>query len=83
MKIDWKRKLASRKFWALLAALSVALVSAFGADSGTLEHIASIISAVGACAVYMLAEAHTDAAMAQCEIIAELEIEEAKKNIAE
>ena len=61
MKIDWKRKLASRKFWALLAALAVALVSAFGADAGTVEHVVGIISAVGACAVYMLAEGYADA----------------------
>lgn len=62
MKIDWKRKLSSRKFWALVAAFVVAVMVAFGADAGTTERITGIISAAGACAVYMLAEGVADAA---------------------
>ncbi len=62
MKIDWKRKLSSRKFWTLVAAFVVAVLVAFGADPGTQERVVGIISAVGACAVYMLAEGIADSA---------------------
>jgi hypothetical protein len=62
---DWARKLGSRKFWALLAALAVSVLGAVGADTGTVEHVAAIISAVGACVGYMLAEGMADSARAQ------------------
>jgi Na+/H+ antiporter NhaD/arsenite permease-like protein len=58
--INWKQKLSSRKFWALLAAVVVSLMLAFGAIPATTERVTGIISAVGACAVYMLAEASVD-----------------------
>lgn len=61
MKIDWKRKLSSRKFWALLAALAVSIFSGI-LPGGDVTRIVSIISAVGACAIYMLAESSVDAA---------------------
>lgn len=59
-KVDWKAKLSSRKFWALIAALATSILGAFGADAGTTTKITGIIAAVGACAVYMMAEAFTD-----------------------
>jgi hypothetical protein len=61
MKIDWTRKLSSRKFWALLAALVVSLLTSFGAGPESIQRITATITAAGACAIYMLAEAHTDA----------------------
>ena len=60
--INWRKKLSSRKFWTLLAALVTAFLVARGSDPGTIEHIAAIIGAFGACATYMLAEAAADAA---------------------
>lgn len=62
MKIDWKVKLASRKFWALLAALAVAVLLIFGSDAGTIERVTGAVTALGAVAVYILAEAKVDAA---------------------
>lgn len=61
MKINWKTKLASRKFWALLAAVGTSVLGALGASDNTVVKVTGIITAVGACAVYMLAEAYTDA----------------------
>ena len=61
MKIDWRRKLGSRKFWALAAALAISLLVAFHVDAATAERVAGVISAAGTCMCYMLAEAHTDA----------------------
>ena len=60
-KINWSSKLSSRKFWALIAALAVALLSAIGADAGTVEKTVGVIGAVGSCAVYMIAEGVADA----------------------
>ncbi|AIQ31625.1 hypothetical protein P40081_28410 [Paenibacillus sp. FSL P4-0081] len=60
-KVEWKAKLASRKFWALVVALATSILGAVGASDDTAVKITGIIAAVGACAVYMLAEAITDA----------------------
>lgn len=60
MKINWKQKLSSRKFWALLAAVGTSVLGAFGASANTTTQVTGIITAVGACVVYMLAEAYTD-----------------------
>lgn len=60
-KVNWKAKLSSRKFWALLAALATSVLGAAGASNNTAVQVTGIITAVGACAVYMLAEAYTDA----------------------
>lgn len=54
----WKSKLSSPKFWALIAALFVSVADALGAPVGSTERIVAIICAVGACVMYMLAEAH-------------------------
>lgn len=65
MKIDWKTKLSSRKFWAMLAALVLSVLTAFGVPSLTGEQVVVIISSIGALAVYMLAEGSVDKAAAQ------------------
>jgi hypothetical protein len=59
MKIDWKRKLASRKFWALLAALATAILAGIVKD-GVVQQVVGIITAVGACIAYIAAEATVD-----------------------
>lgn len=63
MKIDWLRKLSSRKFWALLAALAVAVLQGIVAQDVVLR-VTGIITAVGACVSYMLAESSVDRAWA-------------------
>ncbi|GIO30774.1 MULTISPECIES: hypothetical protein [Paenibacillus] len=60
-----KKKLSSRKFWALLAALATSILTAAGAGENTVLQIMGIISAVGACVAYMLAEGIADAANAK------------------
>ena len=58
--MNWKQKLSSRKFWALIAALVVSCMTAFGAETGTIANITGVITAVGACMMYMLAEGVAD-----------------------
>ena len=59
-KINWKEKLSSRKFWAMLAALIVAALVFFNVGENQIAQISSIIGAFGSIAVYMLAEASVD-----------------------
>ena len=62
MKIDWKNKLSSRKFWAMLAALVISVMTLFGIGELTSEQVAVVISGIGALCVYMLSESAVDKA---------------------
>lgn len=61
MKINWKRKLASRKFWALVAGITTSIIVLVGAGEEVAVKITGLITSIGAVAVYILAEAHVDA----------------------
>ena len=60
MKIDWRRKLSSRKFWAAVAGVIISVMVTFNVDAVTQERVAGVISAAGTLAVYMLAESTAD-----------------------
>lgn len=60
MKIDWKRKLSSRKFWAALAALVGAVAVFCGAGESVITEVTAIISAAGVLAAYILGESIVD-----------------------
>lgn len=60
--IDWKQKLTSRKFWAAITAVILALMTIFGMDEITQEQVTALIMAVGALAAYILGEGFVDAA---------------------
>lgn len=61
MKIDWKQKLSSRKFWAAITSLVVAVFTIFGVDKLTTEQVISLIAAIGALTAYILSEGYVDA----------------------
>ena len=61
MKIDWKRKLTSRKFWIALVGFITALLVAFKVDPGSVEQITSIIMSFASLIAYILAEGWVDA----------------------
>lgn len=61
MSIDWKRKLSSRKFWVALVGFVTALLVSFNVDSGSVEHIASIIMSFASLIAYIVAEGLVDA----------------------
>ena len=61
-KIDWKRKLTSRKFWAMVANLVTMLILAFGGAEEVAAQITAIIMAGAGVAAYIIAEGWTDAA---------------------
>ena len=60
-KIDWKRKLTSRKFWVALIGFISSLLVAFNVDSGSVEQITSIIMSGATLIAYILAEGFVDA----------------------
>lgn len=61
---DWKTKLASRKFWALLAGFIGSMLVVFNVGDNDIAQVTAVITAFGSVAVYMLAEASVDKARA-------------------
>lgn len=59
-KEDLIRKLGSRKFWACITAVIIALVAFFNAPAETTERIVALVSAVGGLCIYMLSEGMAD-----------------------
>ena len=45
MKIDWKRKLTSRKFWTAIAGFVAMMITAFGGAEETATQITALIMA--------------------------------------
>ena len=60
MKIDWKRKLTSRKLWVAVAALVSGLILAFGGNSDTAETVSGCIMATAAVVGYTIGEGLAD-----------------------
>lgn len=60
MKIDWVRKLTSRKLWLAVIALATNLILAFGGSAETAEKVAGIIMAGATVIAYIIAEGLVD-----------------------
>ena len=67
MKINWKQKLTSRKFWAALIAFTTSILIAFNVDPGSIEQITSIIMSGASLIIYMCVESHVDGKRAEGE----------------
>ena len=63
-KIDWKRKLTSRKFWLAVVGLVSGLLVAFRVDAETVETISGVIMAAASVIAYTIGEGLADAANA-------------------
>ena len=72
-KIDWKRKLTSRKFWLAVVGLVSGLLMAFRVDGDTVETISGVIMSAASVIAYTIGEGLADAAGATPEIIAPTE----------
>lgn len=62
MKIDWKRKLTSRKLWVALADFVGMMMVFFGAAEETTTQVVALIMAGAGAFAYIIAEGLTDAA---------------------
>ena len=61
MKIDWTKKLSSRKFWAAVVALVGTVCVLFGCSELSTEKVCAMVSACGVLAVYIFTEGYIDA----------------------
>lgn len=61
MKIDWKKKLTSRKFWAALIGFVSAVLVAMNASDLAIEQVTAILGGLSVLVAYILAEGFTDA----------------------
>ena len=64
MKIDWKRKLTSRKFWMAVASFVSMLIVAFGGQQDVATQIVAIIMAGATVIGYIFGEGLADQAYA-------------------
>ena len=60
MKIDWKRKLTSRKLWVATAGFVAGLIVAFGGSSETAETVSGCILSGAAVVGYVIGEGLAD-----------------------
>ncbi len=61
MKIDWKRKLTSRKLWLSVAGFVAGLIVIFGGSQDTADKVSGSIMSGAAVVGYIVAEGLTDA----------------------
>lgn len=62
MKINWKQKLTSRKFWAAVIGFVTAILVAFGVNDLTIEQVIGMITAASTLIAYIIGEGMVDAA---------------------
>lgn len=60
-KIDWKRKLSSRKLWAAVAGIVAGLAMVFGLDEGVMSNVAGAVVSVASVIAYIITEGKVDA----------------------
>lgn len=59
-KINWRQKLTSRKFWALLAGFVIPLMAAFNFSENQIAQVVSIGAAGAAIVAYIFGESMVD-----------------------
>lgn len=60
MKIDWKRKLTSRKLWMAVAGFAAGLIVAFGGSENTANTVSGCIMSGAAVIAYAIGEGLAD-----------------------
>ena len=68
-KIDWKKKLTSRKLWAAVCALVTNLIVVFGGSEQESVQITALIMAGAAVIAYIIGEGLVDAADAKGDVL--------------
>ena len=61
MKIDWKRKFTSRKFWLALASFVSMLIIALGGTESEASQVSALIMAGATVVAYIIGEGMADA----------------------
>lgn len=60
-KINWKRKLSSRKLWAAVAGVVTGLAMVFRLDEGTISSVAGAVVSAASVVAYIITEGKVDA----------------------
>ncbi len=60
-KIDWARKLTSRKFWAAVVGFAAPLMTMLNVSESTAVQVTALIMAGGTLIAYIIGEGMTDA----------------------
>ena len=68
MKINWKQKLTSRKFWAAGITFVTTVLVAFGVPDLTIEQVTAIITAGASMIAYIIGEGLVDAARIKTQV---------------
>lgn len=63
-KIDWQRKLTSRKFWMALAGLVIGILTLFKMDADTVTQIGGLVITFGSVVAFIIGEGLVDAVAA-------------------
>lgn len=61
MKINWKEKLTSRKFWASITGFITAILTAFAIPELKIEQVIAVVSAIASLIAYIIGEGLVDA----------------------
>lgn len=75
-KINWVRKLTSRKFWAAVASFVSMMILATGGAENTATQVTALIMAGGSVVAYIIGEGLTDAAKIEAETNIKVQDEE-------
>ncbi len=75
-KIDWKRKLTSRKFWAAAVGFVTPIMIAAGATDNSITQVTAIIMGGATLIAYIIGEGMTDAASVGMDVETEVSIED-------
>ena len=67
MKIDWRRKLTSRKWWMSVAGMITGIIVIISGDKNIANTVSGAVMTAAAVVAYTLAEGFTDAANAVIE----------------
>ena len=67
MKINWKQKLTSRKFWAAVITFVTTVLVAFGVPDLTIEQVTAIITAGASMIAYIIGEGLVDSSRIKTE----------------
>ena len=75
-KINWKRKLTSRKFWVAIAGFVTGIILAFGGTQSTADTTSGVIMAGAAVVAYVIGEGLADSSPSVIEVETKKEDEE-------
>ena len=78
MKINWTKKLTSRKFWAAVAGFVTAVLTAVGCADNTIVTVSAVIMAGAVLIAYIVGEGLVDAAAVNKDVLTDSNSEEGR-----